>query len=391
VSSLPLLAEPDLDWIADVLDVVERSLGQPWRNALERLDDLQRQVQPVAARRFGAVVGAVQRLTGGRARNAKAAREARSLVLGRPVFSPVERRARLVAAAEQLAMTPAALETLLWADLPRERPVELPSGRPAELEVAAFANVALIQRGLRHAQSVKLWIACDAGPILRAAAHRGLLAGASLGSNGETCIEIVGPLALVHRTNVYGRALADLAPLLGEIKRFVLEMLVETSTAMYTTVIASPVLLPSPPPQLGAVHYPLAKLARQLARLRPELAITTHPPLIKCGSSLLCPDLLLQHGGRRCYVEIVAFWTVEHLRRKLAAYRASGSTVILCVETSGSNDGQAELDAAPVLGYARRVDPEPVLERLATLWNATATGAATTTGTTATRNAVGHD
>jgi predicted nuclease of restriction endonuclease-like RecB superfamily len=364
VTSLALLAEPDLDWIEDVVNVVERCHGQPWRNALDRLDDLQRQAQPVGTRRFSAVVGAVQRLTGGRARNAKAAREARTLVLGRPVLSPVERRARIAAVADQLAMTSAALETLLWSDLPRERPVELPSGRPDELEVAAFANVALIQRALRRAQSVKLWINCDAGPVLRAATYRGLLATASIATSGEACIEIVGPLALLHRTHVYGRALADLVPLLGELKRFVLEILVETRDAMYTTVVVSPVLLPSPPPQLGAVHYPLAKLARQVATHAPTVTVTTHPPLLRSGTSLLCPDLLLQHGGRSCHVEIVPFWTEQHLRRKLATYETIRAPVLLCVETSCGSEGLADLHPASIFGYSRRVDPGELVGRI---------------------------
>jgi hypothetical protein len=413
MSAFALIAERDLDWVSSVIDVVAQTVGLPWRDALDRLDDLQRAAQPNAPRRFSAVVGAIQRLAGGRTPHIRAAREARSLVLGHPVFSAIERQARIGWAAEQLGTTPSVVESMLWSDLPRERPVELPDGRPTELEVAAFANVALIQRALRRAQSCTLHIVGDAGPILRAAAHRGLLATATIGAPGssthvgtsaesptasstqmhatgeppidsrahvganaippidsrahvganaipssgppthvganaipssapsthvaatgepptdsradvgaspesptappthvgtETTIEIVGPLALFHRTNVYGRALADLAPMLGELRDFTLDIHVETQTALYTTRVESPVLLPAPPSRLAGVPYSIARLARELARAAPELELTPVPPLVAAGHPIAGAEQLVQRGGRRGDMQIVRMW-----------------------------------------------------------------------------------
>jgi predicted nuclease of restriction endonuclease-like RecB superfamily len=393
VSAFALIAERDLDWVSSVIDVVAQTADRPWRDALDRLDDLQRAAQPHAPRRFAAVVGAIQRLAGGRTQHIRAAREARSLVLGHPVFSAIERQARIGWAAEQLGTTPTVVESMLWSDLPLERPVELPYGRPTEIEVAAFANVALIQRALRRAQSVTLHASGDAAPLLRAAKLRGLLVTATMGPPSEsppvdskpaspphvgtdlaseppaTCdmtIEIVGPIALFHRTNVYGRALADLAPMLGELRDFTLDIHVETQTSPYSTRVESPVLLPAPPARLAGVPYPIARLARELARAAPELELTPTPPLIVAGGEVACPDLLVERGDRRCYVEIVGFWTAEHVRKKLAVYRAAGVNIIVCLDVSGAC-GDDEQPAEAVL-FRKHVAALEIVHRLDAEW-----------------------
>ena len=380
---IDLLGEADLRWIESVVDVVVRCAGQPWRAALEQLDDLQRASQPTTPRRFSAVVGAVQRVLGGRVRNARIARRARGLVLGHPAFSAEDRQSRIDHAALTLGTTAQAIETILWSDLPRERPIELPGGaRPSELEIAAFANVALLQRALRRAQSVQLTMRDDdPGPVVRAAAQRGLLISASVGSrcetiaghagppasrdetiaaHGETTIEIAGPLSLFHGTGVYGRALGELVPLLSELSQWSLAIRVELPLTSYVTHVISPALLPAPPARLAAMPYAIARLLRGLRRLEPRLEVTPAPPALRAGSTLLWPDLVLDDGIQRCFVELVGFWTREYLDRKLAAYRELGLDVILCVDTTrAAGDGAAP---AEVLTYPKTLHADAVLE-----------------------------
>jgi predicted nuclease of restriction endonuclease-like RecB superfamily len=179
-------------------------------------------------------------------------------------------------------------------------------------------------------------------------------------------IEIVGPIALFHRTNVYGRALADLAPMLGELRDFTLDLHVETQTSLYSTRVESPVLLPAPPARLAGVPYPIARLARELARAAPELELTPTPPLIVAGGEVACPDLLVERGDRRCYVEIVGFWTAEHVRKKLAVYRAAGVNIIVCLDVSGAC-GDDEQPAEAVL-FRKHVAALEIVHRLDAEW-----------------------
>ena len=219
-----------------------------------------------------------------------------------------------------------------------------------------MANVHLIQRALYRAQTVHLQMWGDEGSLLRAATSRGLLATASCGIAGETVLELVGPLALFHRTSVYARALGQLVPLLATCDRFELELACETGSATYVATLTSPVLLPFARVDRAGTG-PATRLARELVRLAPESRVTVTPPPIAAGSSLVCPDLVLDD---RWYVELVGFWTAEYLVHKLARYRAAGLTrVVLCVdEARGCTIG--DLPAGAV-GFTRRVDAERVL------------------------------
>ena len=364
---IDLLSERDLDWVEAAVTVVERNAGRPWRSALEHLDDLQRAAQPTTARRFSAVVGALQRITGGRLRNARVARQARGLVLGHPVFTADDRQGRIDHAALMLGTTSQAVETMLWSDLPRERPIELPAGRPSELEVAAFANVTLLQRALRRAQSVTLTIADDdPGLLVRAAAFRGLLVTTAAGTADETIIDIAGPLSLCHSTGVYGRALGDLVTLLADLRRWSLEIRVELPLASYSTHVMSPVLLPAPPARLVTLPYPIARLRRSLLRADPSLVVTPMPPPLRVshdpGSPLLWPDLVIDDGPRRTVVELVGFWTRDYLDRKLAAYRAADAEAVLCVDTSRAA-GNDEMPRG-VLAYTKSLPTEDLMSFL---------------------------
>jgi predicted nuclease of restriction endonuclease-like RecB superfamily len=356
MTTLSLLDETDLDWVCEIVNTVVATAGKPWRIALDRLADTARAEQPRAPARFSAAVIAIQRVLGGRARNAPLARTARSLVLGRPSLTAAEREARIAFAARELEVTCAAVETMLWSDLPRERPVELPDGRPSELEVAAAANAHLLQRAMMRAQTAKLRAWGDAGQLIHTAAARGLLTTLTRGARDETILDIVGPLALFHRTGVYGRALAGLVPLLAGCEHFELELLSRGHDHFYTVHIASPVLLPPVPARLDLPELRLVRLTKELARIDKSLVVTPCPPPITAGASLVCPDLVLERDGRSTFVELIGFWTVEFLEHKLALYREAGIIdVIFCVdETRGcTNDGLPA--TLPIVPYTRHM------------------------------------
>jgi predicted nuclease of restriction endonuclease-like RecB superfamily len=356
VSAMSLLDESDLDWVSEVVDVVSAAAGQPWRVALERLDDTRRAEQPRAPARFGAVVNAIQRVLGGRARNGPAARAARSLVLGRPALTEAEREARIAFAAQELAVTCAAVEKLLWSDLPRERPVELPRGRPSELEVAATANVHLLQRAMMRAQTVKLRVWGNAGQLIHTATARGLLTTLSRGERGETVLDIVGPLGLFHRTAVYGRTLAGLVPLLADCDRFELGLLSRGRDQLYAVEVSSPVLLPAVPARMSLPDYDLMRLTKELARVARDIAVIPQPAPIVAGASLVCPDAVLQFGGRVTHVELVGFWTIEFLENKLALYRrARIEDVVFCVDESRGCTKEKLPASLPVVQYTKHM------------------------------------
>ena len=351
-SPLSVLDEHDLEWIADALDVFERAQGQPWRVALEQLDAM-----PISRRRLVAVRLALARLLGGGNKLAPMARRVRGLVLGRPALDATTRAARLATAAAALGVDDGELEKLLFIDLRGERPIMMPHGRPSELEVAAFANIALIQRGLRRAHRIALRVLDDDGTLLRAARARGLLVTATRDpTDGATVLAIVGPLALVQRTAVYGRTLGELVPFLAA-SPFELEL----ASPTWSSRLASPVLLPLAPVDRAGTYHP-TKLARILDRHDPQLRVVVAPPPLAAAATLACPDLAIDQRGERGYVELVGFWTPEFLVRKLAAY---GTTpIVLCIDTARACGEDDELTDPRILRFTRRPDPRELVERL---------------------------
>lgn len=385
--ALPLVDVEDLGWISQLTEVVARLEGQPWRVALEAIESGEweaatstgsrdRDPREVSPRRLNAATAALRRLLAGRAHEADLARKARALLLGVPALDDATRASRVSTVAADLELTPAALERVLWADVPRERPIELTRGRPLASEVAALANVGLLQRALARAHSLELVIRGDASMILRGAAARGLIAAASerdvtvAGDQGahETVLDITGPLALCHGTAVYGRALGNLVPLLGSCETFTLTIRAEARGRQYELRVDSPALLPASTQR----SWPLVeKLATDLERHGAPRGVRVRrsPPVLAQttgrGGALVCPDLGIELGERVVWIEIVGFWTPEYLARKLARYRAvDAGEVVLCVDAARACDDDDPPAGACVVRFKRRVHAQALLQLL---------------------------
>ena len=310
----------DAPWIGSILDEVEKAAGKPWRVAMDRLDRL-----PLSGTRISAVTTAVRRLGGGRGASAATARKARALVLGVPALDVDVRTKRIADAANTLGVAPAEVEHRLWMDLASERPVALPNGRPSELHVAALANERKIRRALMRAESITLRVWGDARPIVRAAAARGLITTIAAGFAGETIFEVCGPLAIVHHTTVYGRALAGFVPHLAGCDRFELEIRCNVGTGPFVVGLASPILLPE---AVGPKSWKLVdKLARELTKA--ELDVVRDPLPVAAGRHLSFPHLI----ANGVYVEVVGFWTEAYLASKVARYADAGARVVVCAHS----------------------------------------------------------
>jgi predicted nuclease of restriction endonuclease-like RecB superfamily len=343
-------------------------------------------------RRINAAVAALRRLLGGRAYHASLARKARALVLGVPALDADARAARLAAAGVVLGLPSREIEQVLWADLPSERPIELRQGRPPAAEVAAHANVGLVQRSLRRAHAVELRVRGDAGPLVRAVAARGLIAVTSIAADGATVFEIAGPLALCHRTSVYGRALGGLVPLLGGCDDFEMQIRAEARGQLYELAVAAPALLPAlPAPRPWKL---VERLARDLEKR--GFQVERAPAPLASPHGIVCPDLRVEFPappgeavapplpGEACgaatadatrarevvdvrsvWLEIVGFWTPEYLARKVARYAAAGiRDVVLCIDGERACDDDDPPAGACVVRFTRRIDADALAQLL---------------------------
>jgi predicted nuclease of restriction endonuclease-like RecB superfamily len=350
VSEVAVLHETDLGWIGEAIDLLEQHLGKPWRTVLEAFDDL-----PSSRRQLTAVRGALARVTGSAAKLTAMARRVRESVLGIPALDDEARAARIATAAQALGVEAADIDSLLFMDLRGERPIAFPNGRPHELDVAAIANVLLIQRALRRAQRLTLTLHEDDGIVFRAALARGLLVTASC-TESSTTLDLVGPLALFSRTAVYGRALGQLVPLLSAAAHWQLEL----AAPGWNQRLASPVLLPAAPSDRAGTYHP-RKLARRLEELDADLRIVVAPTPLTVRSALLCPDLAIERSGKRWFVELVGFWTSESLRGKLALYAEADVPVLLCIDRTRGCGEDDPIEDPRIVTYERKLDPAVVI------------------------------
>jgi predicted nuclease of restriction endonuclease-like RecB superfamily len=351
-----LYGEDDLPWIARLVDIVEQSVGQPWRVLVERVEHAPLRVH---ASHRAVMLGALRRVLGGAGQRARVARQVRGLVLGPPALAPGERDARLAMAAETLGTTPEDIESLLWVDLAMERPIALPAGRPAETELAAFANLERIQRCVRRAHDLQLRVWDRANELVRTVARYGLIAQIRRDDDATT-LDVMGPLALFHSTMVYGRALAALVPLLVDHPRFELDIRCELGGEQARLKVVPPVMLPPSPGSARRPPSTAERLARDLVAL--GHSVEREPPPIASGEHLLFPDLAIERDGARWYVEVLGFSTAQHLTAKLERYRLAAITrVVLCVDlaTAPGCDLQAQ-----VCSFTRSVDVDDLLATL---------------------------
>lgn len=289
--ALRIYDERDLPWIADLLDVVEASAGESWHALVECVEHAALRVHPSHR---AAMLQALRRVLGGDGRRARLARRARTLMHGPPARDAAEHRARLATAAATLGTTPDDVESLLWADLAIDRPVVLTEGRPAEIELAAFANLERIQRCVRRAHELELRLWGEVDDLVRSIARHALIE--QIRRDGDaTVIDMTGPLALCHSTFVYGRALAQLVPLLGGPSRFALDVQCRIDGEPARLQVASPVWLPPPgaawlrPGAAWPTPSAVDRLAEDLEAL--GLCVDRAPPPIASGEHLLFPDL----------------------------------------------------------------------------------------------------
>jgi predicted nuclease of restriction endonuclease-like RecB superfamily len=358
-SDVRLFDAADLPWIEQLLEIVARCIGQPWRVLLERIEHAPfvANGREVSLRARRTITNALRRALGGRAERGKIARKLRASVLGHPALAESERAARIAHASAELGIEPADVEQLLWADLARERPVHLPARRPSARMLAELGNIERIQHELRRAHQVELRVWDNAHALVRMAARYGLIVRAvHEQATGAWRLAITGPLALFHATTIYGRALGALAPMLANHARFELAIHCDFASGPHVRQIGPPILLPRYVERLKP--SPGDRLARDLM-LR-EHVVDREPAPLVVGNEVVFPDLAIDHRGARWFVEIIGFSTAEYLADKLALYRAADANVILCIDAKRS-----VVDEHPnVVPYARHVDADSVVERI---------------------------
>jgi predicted nuclease of restriction endonuclease-like RecB superfamily len=273
----------------------------------------------------------------------------------------------LESAASKLGISPAELAESLFADLPAERRVVLPTPIPEPSDLALRANLSLAQGFLQRSSRVTLEIQGNARAVVRQVLLRRLLCVVRPRHRPQTAtLEISGPYSLFRRTILYGRSLGSLVPLLRTCDRFRLtaEAALRGRDLIVTLRSGDPIFpgLPTPSRYDSQLEE---RFAREFRRVAPDWDLIREPEPLRAGNHLIFPDFAIFHRRNRArcaLLEIVGFWTPRYLRSKLERLRDAGApSLILCIDESLNCAGDALPESAHIIRYKRHIDAAAVL------------------------------
>lgn len=252
--------------------------------------------------------------------------------------------------AQQMELTPAQVETTMFADLKDAELLE--SYEPlTEEELLRGYDVALAQATLLRASKVTLTLHKANPGQLRALIHamkfHQLLFQPSRNEAGEWQLTIDGPTSILQRSTRYGLQLAMLVPVLLHFSSWSLEAEVRwpQRDEPLTFVLSDKDKLQPTKKLRGAwVSAEQQLLEERLEKHKSGWTLDRQPRLIPLGArELFAPELTLVHpDGRRAFVEIVGTWRRHWLRTRLDVLREFGPpNTVLCVSRNLAAEKEA--------------------------------------------------
>jgi predicted nuclease of restriction endonuclease-like RecB superfamily len=363
------LAADDQPWLRSLLEEFHRYSGRSERELRARLTEPLPLVAPLSKRRAAAAV--LWRLWRRQTRSAVPPRQARELLFREAAKlntagAPSARADTVARVAAALAITPAELDQALFADVPGERFLVSPREPPGPTELGLRTNLALAQYLVIRSSSVRISAEGNIRALVRLAKLRGLICTVhEAPAGGLPVLELSGPLSIFRRTLLYGRALAEMVPLLGWCPRFHFQASCVFRRRPATLVLSTGApIFPSREPRQFDSRLE-ERFARDFGRLARDWDLVREPEPVRAGGALVFPDFLLRHRAhpdRRFLLEIVGFWTRDYLERKLASLRKAALTnLILCIDED-RNCAESEMPVgAMVVRFRRRIDAAVVL------------------------------
>jgi predicted nuclease of restriction endonuclease-like RecB superfamily len=286
-----------------------------------------------------------------------------------PVVSD-EARAQVIAdAARELACEPDALSGALYADLSGNQTLtHFETISPHEL--LELYNIAQAQALLYRAVEMRLWLEPQAAEGYRELfgaikAYR-LIHTVRGNSRDGYEVRLDGPASIFQRSQKYGIQMAVFLPALLLCKgwRMRAEIKAMRGRVAYFELSSEQTRLRSHYLSVEGYENPIIeKLAATWARAGGEWTLEASSEVIDLGDSAFIPDFVLRNAtGARVFLEVLGFWTPEHLRERLLEFDHAGiKNFILAAwdELRGSRDPLTNIPPNTIV-FKRSLDPSIV-------------------------------
>ena len=292
--------------------------------------------------------------------------------------------------ASRLGMDRDLLDGLVWNDL--DENLELQSFfRLEATDLIAWYNLAVVQTLLFSCTNLEFSLRGGTHwkRVLRDVKRHGLMYSiSSQKSQGYTnsqydkvVCSVEGPLSIIRMTEIYGTALAKLVPNIVKSDDWSMQAWIVRKSLTLGKKIYDFRLDKNAAPIMSAPYYYSApsiagsgsvfdsnfeqRFATKFEQCQSGWEMAREPdPIILEGGKVFIPDFLFERHGQRVYLEIVGFWTIDYLKRKIEKLISiiSGQENENCI----SCDIFIAINKEYLTGSAYK-DAEPELRRLRSL------------------------
>jgi len=280
-----------------------------------------------------------------------------------------ERASLLLKASEEFDVPIEGIETSFWADREDFQIVASIDDISAS-DLVRYYNLSLTQTLLFDALSLEFTTSGNYQEIFRMIKFLGLMY--EIQSEGDNfSVRVTGPASLFKKTKKYGTSLAKLVPKIMKAPSWKIKAQIETEVAgeprIYIFELSDskkeffPDVLEDTEQFDSAVEEHFVK---RFSSLRKDWEIKREPTILKAGLSVMIPDFSLERRGKRCYVEIVGFWTPEYIEKKIKKIQNLNQKILLCVNKELQCTRRDFKENADVILYDKEVPMKPVLERI---------------------------
>jgi hypothetical protein len=191
--------------------------------------------------------------------------------------------------------------------------------------------------------------------------------------NGRFWVKIDGPASLFKLTRRYGTAIAKLLPVIVANPEWTVEakILWRYTNEICTFKVESwkhGALLKRP--ELSPVSYDSAieeDLALRFEALKSGWRLKREPEPVLAGRQVIIPDFSLEKEGVKIYLEVVGFWTLEYLLRKIEKLKKVEVPMLVMVNENLACEKLAHLnehEQLNVIYYQDRIPLAPILRYL---------------------------
>jgi hypothetical protein len=287
-----------------------------------------------------------------------------------PVVAAEGRGELIGEVARELSCESAAIMDALYADLPDNQ--RLTAFEPLTAgELLDLYNVAQAQALLYRSVEMRLWLEPQAPEGFRelfgaVKAYR-LIHTVKGNSRDGYEVRLDGPASIFQRSQKYGIQMAVFLPALLLCKgwRMRAEIQGRQGRVAYFELTSEQTQLRSHYPELAPYDNPVVeKLANAWARASTGWTLEPSAAVLDLGDSAFIPDYVLRHAGTGAHVflELLGFWTPDHLRERLLEFDHAGlDNFILCAwdDLRGTRDPMTNIPPNTIV-FKRSLDPAAV-------------------------------